>query len=63
MRKGWHKKTKKIDELLNELSNWLTLLIDRDASEFTYDRCRLILKSAIQLGRLTLRNNRMRGRF
>ena len=53
----------KIDELLNELSNLLTLLIDRDASEFTYDRCRLILKSAIQLGRLTLRNNRMRGRF
>lgn len=63
MRKGWHKKTKKIDELLNELSNLLTLLIDWDASEFTYDRCRLILKSAIQLGRLTLRNNRMRGRF
>lgn len=63
MRKGWRKKTKKIDELLNELSNLLTLLIDRDASEFTYDRCRLILKSAIQLGRLTLRNNRMRGRF
>lgn len=63
MRKGWHKKTIKIDELLNELSNLLTLLIDRDASEFTYDRCRLILKSAIQLGRLTLRNNRMRGRF
>lgn len=63
MRKGWHKKTKKIDELLNELSNLLTLLIDRDASGFTYDRCRLILKSAIQLGRLTLRNNRMRGRF
>lgn len=63
MRKGWHKKTKKIDELLNELLNLLTLLIDRDASEFTYDRCRLILKSAIQLGRLTLRNNRMRGRF
>lgn len=63
MGKGWHKQPKKIDELLNELLNVLTLLIDRDASEFTYDRCRLILKSAIQLGRLTLRNNRMRGRF
>lgn len=63
MGKGWHKQPKKIDELLNELLNVLTLLIALRVEEFTYDRCRAILRSAHQLEKLILRNERMRRNF
>ena len=63
MSKGWHKQPKKIDALLNELVNLLTLLIDLQDEEFTYDRCRTIRKSAHQLERLILRNVCMRRNF
>lgn len=63
MGKGWHKQPKKIDELLNELLNVLTLLIALRVEEFTYDRCRAIRRSAHQLEKLILRNERMRRNF